>query len=62
MEITKDRALRRLHDLIEYYNLSRCEGIPGDIPIVEVPIDKWDILALQLAINSLEKAGDPNAH
>lgn len=53
MEMTRAEASKKLRNLIEYYNLSRCVEIPGDIPVVEVPIDAYDIIALQIAIESL---------
>ena len=54
MIMYSDKASKKLRDLIEYYNISYCEGIPGDnIPTVEVPLDKYDIMALRMAIKAL---------
>ena len=58
MIMYSDKASKKLRDLIEYYNISRCDGIPGDnIPIVEVPLDKYDVMALHMAIKALDSVG-----
>ena len=54
MVMTSAEASGKLRNLIKFYEVSLLDQ---EIPIVEVPLDRADILALQIAIESLDAYG-----
>lgn len=49
MVMTKEEASNKLLNLIKYFGIA----FDDEIPVVEVPLDKSDVLALQIAIHSI---------